>query len=44
MPSAEVFVPTALSFTDRAAAKVRALIAEEGNEQLKLRVFVTGGG
>jgi len=33
-----------LLFTDSAAAKVRELIEEEGNEALKLRVFVTGGG
>ena len=31
-------------FTDKAAAKVRNLIEEEGNLELKLRVFVTGGG
>lgn len=31
-------------FTDSAAAKVRQLIEEEGNEALKLRVFITGGG
>ena len=31
-------------FTDSAAAKVRDLIEEEGNLDLKLRVFVTGGG
>ena len=31
-------------FTDNAAIKVRALVAEEGNAQLKLRVYVTGGG
>ncbi len=31
-------------FTDSAAAKVAALIAEEGNPELKLRVFVQGGG
>ncbi len=31
-------------FTDSAAAKVAALIAEEGNPDLKLRVFVQGGG
>jgi iron-sulfur cluster insertion protein len=31
-------------FTDSAANKVRDLIAEEGNPDLKLRVFVTGGG
>jgi iron-sulfur cluster insertion protein len=33
-----------LNFTDNAAAKVKALIEEEGNPELKLRVFVTGGG
>jgi iron-sulfur cluster insertion protein len=33
-----------LVFTDAAAAKVRMLIDEEGNPELKLRVFVTGGG
>jgi iron-sulfur cluster insertion protein len=33
-----------LIFTDSAADKVKALIAEEGNENLKLRVYVTGGG
>jgi iron-sulfur cluster insertion protein len=33
-----------LHFTDSAAAKVKALIEEEGNDDLKLRVFVTGGG
>ena len=31
-------------FTDSAASKVKELIEEEGNPQLKLRVFVTGGG
>lgn len=33
-----------LIFTDNACAKVQELIAEEGNPDLKLRVFVTGGG
>lgn len=33
-----------INFTDAAAAKVRELIEEEGNAELKLRVFVTGGG
>jgi iron-sulfur cluster insertion protein len=37
-------VESPLIFTDSAAAKVRELIAEEGNPALKLRVFVTGGG
>jgi len=31
-------------FTDSAAAKVGELIAEEGNDNLKLRVYVSGGG
>lgn len=31
-------------FSDNAVAKVRELIEEEGNPELKLRVFVTGGG
>lgn len=31
-------------FTEAAAAKVKALIEEEGNDNLKLRVYVTGGG
>ncbi|MBV8657162.1 MAG: iron-sulfur cluster insertion protein ErpA [Burkholderiales bacterium] len=35
---------TPFVFTDNAAAKVADLIAEEGNPDLKLRVFVTGGG
>jgi iron-sulfur cluster insertion protein len=33
-----------INFTDSAAAKVSELIAEEGNDNLKLRVYVTGGG
>jgi iron-sulfur cluster insertion protein len=37
-------MPTPLNFSDSAANKVKELIAEEGNPDLKLRVFVTGGG
>lgn len=33
-----------LNFTDSAANKVKGLIEEEKNENLKLRVFVSGGG
>nr|WP_242536192.1 MULTISPECIES: iron-sulfur cluster insertion protein ErpA [Vibrio] len=33
-----------LSFSDAAATRVRALIAEEENPALKLRVYITGGG
>ncbi len=37
-------MPSPFIFTDAAAEKVRELIQEEGNPDLKLRVFVTGGG
>ena len=37
-------MPAPLVFSDSAATKVKALIEEEGNAGLKLRVFVTGGG
>ena len=37
-------VPAPLLFTDSAANKVKALLDEEGNQALKLRVFVSGGG
>jgi iron-sulfur cluster insertion protein len=38
-PSADLVV-----FTDSAAQKVDALIKEENNPNLKLRVFISGGG
>lgn len=37
-------MPSPLTFSDSAVAKVADLIAEEGNPNLKLRVFVQGGG
>ncbi len=37
-------MPLPFVFTDDAVGKVRELIEEEGNPELKLRVFVTGGG
>lgn len=37
-------LPSPFVFTDNAAAKVKSLIEEEGNDALKLRVFVQGGG
>ena len=37
-------MPAPIVFTDNAATKVAELIAEEGNPELKLRVFVQGGG
>ena len=42
--NAVVEMPAPLVFTDAAAAKVKNLIEEEGNTDLKLRVFVQGGG
>jgi iron-sulfur cluster insertion protein len=37
-------MPMPLLFSDNAANKVKELILEEGNPDLKLRVFVSGGG
>ena len=42
--NAAVEMPAPLSFSDSAATKVKQLIDEEGNPDLKLRVFVQGGG
>jgi len=36
--------PPGLVFTDAAAIKVSQLITDEGNPNLKLRVFISGGG
>lgn len=35
---------TSISFTERAAIKVSELRDDEGNPDLKLRVYITGGG
>lgn len=37
-------VPFSIVFSDSAVAKVSELITEEGNPDLKLRVFIQGGG
>jgi iron-sulfur cluster insertion protein len=42
--TAENAIPAPLNFTDAAAAKVKSLIEEENNPNLKLRVFISGGG
>ncbi len=42
--STETYNPEPLLVTANAVAKVRDLIEEEGNDDLKLRVYVTGGG
>ena len=44
MTDAAVEQFTHLIFTDSAAEKVRELIEEEDNQNLKLRVYITGGG
>ncbi|AIL32370.1 iron-sulfur cluster insertion protein ErpA [Basilea psittacipulmonis] len=37
-------VPPSIVFTEAAAEKVRDLLIDEGNPDLRLRVFVQGGG
>ena len=44
MSVAESFNPANINLSERAVQKVRALVTEEENEELKLRVFITGGG
>ncbi len=44
MSAPEVFTPQAVIVTNNAVNKVKSLLEEEGNFDLKLRVFVTGGG
>ncbi|SVC11090.1 uncharacterized protein METZ01_LOCUS263944, partial [marine metagenome] len=40
----EVVEDSPLNFTEAAAQKVGQLIEAEGNSDLKLRVFISGGG
>lgn len=35
---------SAIVFTDSAALKVKSLIEDEGNDALKFRAYITGGG
>jgi len=44
MTTQEAEVAAPLNFTDNAALKVKALIAEEENDALMLRIYVQGGG
>ena len=44
MQATKIKMPDPMLFTDSAANKVKTLIEEEGNADLKLRVFVSGGG
>ena len=40
----ETAIESPLNFTDAAAIKVKEMISDEGNDALKLRVYVSGGG
>ena len=44
MSVAESFNPSSINLSARAVQKVRELVAEEENQALKLRVYITGGG
>ncbi len=44
MSEVEIYTPCALAITPSAVTKLKTLKAEEDNEELKLRVYVTGGG
>ena len=44
MSTPEVFVPSVFNVSDSAVNKVKSLVEGENNPNLKLRVFVTGGG
>jgi len=44
MSVVEAFNPTNINLSARAVKKVQELVSEEENEELKLRVFITGGG
>lgn len=41
---AETMEPEGLSLTAAAAEKIRGLLKEEGNPNLKLRIYISGGG
>lgn len=44
MSQAESFNPSSINLSSSAVGKVRELVEEEQNGDLKLRVFITGGG
>jgi iron-sulfur cluster insertion protein len=44
MSVAETFNPGTINLSAKAVQKVRELVSEEENDELKLRVFITGGG
>ena len=44
MSGAETFMPTPMMLSEAARNRLQALVKEEGRPELKLRVYVTGGG
>lgn len=44
MSVVETVAPDPIIFTDNAALRVKALMEDEENKRMKLRVYVTGGG
>lgn len=44
MSVVEAFDPNEIRLSNNAVSKVRALVEDEGNPSLKLRVYITGGG
>ena len=44
MSEAEMFNPSSISLTPKAIEKIKVLVSEENNSELKLRVFIAGGG
>lgn len=44
MSEAAIATDVDITFTDAAAGKVKHLIDEENNPNLKLRIYITGGG
>ncbi len=44
MSAPQTYTPQPVQVSENAVAKVKSLIEEEGNDDLKLRVYVTGGG
>ena len=44
MSEAEMFNPSSISLTTKAIEKIKVLVSEENNSELKLRVFIVGGG
>ncbi len=44
MNTHEIRTADPITFTDAATAKVKSLIAANGNDNLKLRIYIVGGG